>query len=235
MTCSRVGKGLFVLKYISFDGRGFQMEDALNHLVTCQLLVREKYNHSHLHTFTICALKQSHNLLIISHSPNSTMASTPIRSVLITGGNGVLGSHTAFKIVASQLEVFLILTARRPNDSNAQAVSEEMRSMGVESFEFFVVDLSSFSSVRKFASTIEQRVQAGKIPPIEIIINSAAYSSYVMDARTGDDFDPVLQTNVLSPFLLSVLLLGTSFAKDGNAPNGKVIDVTSETVGIGSL
>ena len=54
------------------------------------------------------------------------------RTVLITGGNGILGSQTAHKIAKSQPGVFFLLTARKPNDANAQAVSEQLRTMGVE-------------------------------------------------------------------------------------------------------
>jgi NAD(P)-dependent dehydrogenase (short-subunit alcohol dehydrogenase family) len=163
------------------------------------------------------------------------MATPPTRTVLITGGNGSLGSQTAYKIAQSQSGVFFLLTARKPNDANAQAVSEQLRTMGVETFEFMVVDLGNFASVRAFASTVSERVEAGKIPPIEVIINSAAYSSYIMDKQTEDGFDPVYQTNVLSPFLLSVLLLKSGFRKIEGRPQGRIINVSSETVNFGDV
>ena len=76
-------------------------------------------------------------------------------------------------------------------------------------------------------------VRLQKIPPIAVQINSAAYSSFKVDQKTNDGFDPVYQTNVLSPFLLTVLLVAGAFQTTNGTPCGSIISVTSETVSMG--
>ncbi|OQU94970.1 hypothetical protein CLAIMM_01244 [Cladophialophora immunda] len=159
----------------------------------------------------------------------------PSKTVLITGGNGALGSHIAFAIAKAHPEAFFVLTARRENDVQAQKISTQLRDEGVTAFEFLTLDLTRFASVRAFAAKVSEKVRSGKIPPIAVQVNSAAFSSYEMDGKTDDGFDPVYQTNVLSPFLLTALLLKGAFQKDQGAARGKVINITSETVSLGKV
>lgn len=164
------------------------------------------------------------------------MSANPSITVLITGGNGALGSHIAFEIAKSHPEAFFLLTARREHDSQADKISTQLNEKGVKEFDFLPLDLSSFESVKAFAAKVTEKVQQKAIPPIAVQINSAAYSSFVMDEKTKDNFDPVYQINVLSPFLLTVLLLKGAFQQSSTgAPQGRVINIASETVSIGKL
>jgi mannan polymerase II complex ANP1 subunit len=161
------------------------------------------------------------------------MSTKPSKTVLITGGNGVLGSHIAFEIAKAHSEVFFILTARRPDDAQAESIAAQLRDKGITAFEFLTLDLSSFASVKAFAAEVIKKVRAGSIPPVSVQINSAAYSSFKVDQKTDDGFDPVYQTNVLSPFLLTVSLLGGAFPMANGAPQGTVIYITSQSVAMG--
>ncbi|OAP63707.1 hypothetical protein AYL99_02934 [Fonsecaea erecta] len=163
------------------------------------------------------------------------MSPKPSKTVLITGGNGALGSHIAFAIAKAHPEVFFILTARRDNDVQAKKISTQLRDEGVTAFEFLTLDLARFASVRAFAAKVAEKVQSGNTPPIVVQVNSAAYSSYQMDEKTGDGFDPVYQTNVLSPILLTALLLKGAFQMDRGTPRGKVINITSQSVSLGKV
>lgn len=157
-------------------------------------------------------------------------------TVLITGGNGALGSHIAFEIAKTHPEAFLLLTARRENDSQADKISAQLNEKGVKEFEFLSLDLSSFASVKAFVAKVTEKVQQKTIPPIAVQINCAAYSSFLMDEKTKDNFDPVYQTNVLSPFILTVSLLKGAFQRSSSgAPQGRVINIASETVSMGKL
>jgi NAD(P)-dependent dehydrogenase (short-subunit alcohol dehydrogenase family) len=163
------------------------------------------------------------------------MSAKPSQTVLITGGNGALGSHIAFEIVKTHPEAFFILTSRRENDAQAQKITAQLHSKGVTAFEFLTLNLASFASVKAFAAKVAEKVRSKTIPPVAVQVNSAAYSSYEMDAKTVDGFDPVYQTNVLSPFLLTVLLLEEAFQMVDGAPRGKIIYITSETVSMGKV
>jgi mannan polymerase II complex ANP1 subunit len=163
------------------------------------------------------------------------MSAKPSKTVLITGGNGALGSHIAFEIAKTHPEAFFILTSRRENDVQAQKITAQLHSKGVTAFEFLTLNLASFASVKAFAAKVAEKVRSKTIPPVAVQVNSAAYSSYEMDEKTVDGFDPVYQTNVLSPFLLTVLLLEAAFQMVDGAPRGKIIYITSETVSMGKV
>ncbi|ETI23081.1 hypothetical protein G647_04877 [Cladophialophora carrionii CBS 160.54] len=163
------------------------------------------------------------------------MSTKSSKTVLITGGNGALGSHIAFEIAKTHPEVFFILTSRRENDAQAQKITAQLHDSGVSAFEFLALNLASFASVKAFAAKVAERVRSKTIPPIAVLINSAAYSSYEVDEKTADGLDPVYQTNVLSPFLLTVLLLEDGFQVVDGAPRGKIIQITSETVSMGQV
>ncbi|KIW85632.1 hypothetical protein Z517_01024 [Fonsecaea pedrosoi CBS 271.37] len=161
------------------------------------------------------------------------MSTKVSKTVLITGGNGALGSQIAFAIAKAHPDVFFILTARRDNDVQAQKISTQLHNQGVTAFEFLTLDLGRFASVKTFAAKVTEKVRSGNIPPIAVQVNSAAYSSYIVDEKTQDGFDPVYQTNVLSSFLLTTLLLKGAFQMEKGKPRGKVINITSETVTLG--
>src|SRR6202000_3267998 len=82
------------------------------------------------------------------------MSTKPSKTVLITGGNGVLGSHIAFDIAKAHPEVFFILTARRPDDAQAESIAAQLRDKGITAFEFLTLDLSSFALVKAFAAEV---------------------------------------------------------------------------------
>lgn len=160
---------------------------------------------------------------------------TPLNgTVIITGANGSLGSKIALKIARQQPFVHLLLTARDVWSKSVAEISEEIRSLGPRSFEIARLDLASFHSVRKFAKNTVDRVQAGDIPSIQLLINCAAVASFKADASTEDGFDLVYQTNCLGPFLLTVNLLEGFRVNDGD--NGtRVINIGSALMSIGKL
>lgn len=155
-------------------------------------------------------------------------------TVIITGGNGSLGSETALAIATAQPFVHLLLTARNLASESVKQVSEKLRALGPRSFEIAKVDLASFASVKAFAAHTVDRVTRKEIPPVEVLLNSAAASSFVVDNRTADGYDLVYQTNCLSPFLLTVSLL-EAFRDKRAGGGGKVINVGSAAIGMGRL
>jgi mannan polymerase II complex ANP1 subunit len=149
----------------------------------------------------------------------------------------VLGSEIAIAIAKSQPFVHLLLVARSLSSEGVKEVSDKIRLIGPRSLEIVKVDLADFSAVTDFAGHTISRVKRKDIPPVSVLINSAATVSYVADENTVDGFDPVYQTNCLSPFLLTVSLLEAF--KAGNRATGeggaRVINIGCSTVSQGRL
>lgn len=157
-------------------------------------------------------------------------------TAIITGGNGSLGSEIAIAIAKSQPFVHLLLLARDIRSDSVRELMDRIRLIGSRSVEVARVDLASVNSVVSFAQNTVERVQNKEIPPVTLLINSAAVSSYVADHVTRDGHDPVYQTNCIAPFLLTVSLLEAFRAGDGT-PNGgaKVINIGCSAMAKGSL
>ncbi|PKY05507.1 Anp1-domain-containing protein [Aspergillus campestris IBT 28561] len=164
------------------------------------------------------------------------MATHLIGTAIITGGNGLLGSEIAVAIAKAQPFVHILLVARDIRSDSVRNVTERIRLIGPRSIEVARADLASFNSVVSFSQNTVERVQNKEIPPVILLINSAATSSYVDDGVTRDGHDPVYQTNCIAPFLLTVSLLEAFRAGDGT-PNGgaRVINVGCSAMSRGSL
>ncbi|KAL3478614.1 Anp1-domain-containing protein [Aspergillus californicus] len=164
------------------------------------------------------------------------MATPLVGTAIITGGNGSLGSEIAVAIAKTQPFVHLMLLTRDIRSESAKNVRERIRHIGPRSVEVVKVDLASFNSVVSFAEITVERVHNKEIPPVILLINSAAMSSYVNDQVTRDGHDPVYQTNCIAPLLLTVSLLEAFRAGDGT-PNGgaRVINIGCSAATKGSL
>ncbi|KAK2759157.1 Mannan polymerase II complex anp1 subunit [Arachnomyces sp. PD_36] len=165
------------------------------------------------------------------------MATPLIGTVIITGGNGALGSEIAIAIAKSQPLAHLLLVSRSLSSEGVKEVSEKIRLIGPRSLEIVKADLASFSSVTEFAEHTVQRVKRKDIPPVTVLINSAAMASYAVDDKTVDGFDPVYQTNCLSPFLLTVNLLEAFKAGGSSASDGgpRVINIGCSAIAQGRV
>ncbi|KAJ6099099.1 hypothetical protein N7467_000634 [Penicillium canescens] len=152
---------------------------------------------------------------------------TPLTgTVIITGGNGLLGSEIAIEIAKKQPFVHLLLTARDIRTDDVRDLIGKIRLIGPRSIEVLTLDLTDLKSVASFAKSTVDRVRFKDIPPVTSLIHSAVATSYVVDDLTSDGYDPVYQTNCLSPFLLTIGLLEAFRAGDGTPKGGaKVINI----------
>ncbi|RDW78633.1 glycosyltransferase family protein [Aspergillus mulundensis] len=164
------------------------------------------------------------------------MGTPLVGTAIITGGNGSLGSEIAVSIAKTQPYVHLLLLARDIRSESVKDVRERIRLIGPRSLEFVKVDLASFNSVVSFTEITVERVKNKEIPPVTLLINCAAMSSYTTEQVTRDGHDPVYQTNAIAPFLLTVSLLEAFRAGDGT-PNGgaRVINVGCSSISKGTL
>jgi NAD(P)-dependent dehydrogenase (short-subunit alcohol dehydrogenase family) len=162
---------------------------------------------------------------------------TPLtETVIITGGNGLLGSEIAVEIAKKQPFVHLLLTARDIRTDDVRELMGKIRLIGPRSIEVLALDLTDLKSVASFAKTTVDRVRYREIPPVTSLIHSAVATSYVIDDLTSDGYDPVYQTNCLSPFLLTIGLLEAFRARDGTPKGGaKVINIGCSAISSGRL
>lgn len=169
--------------------------------------------------------------------PLETDMGTPLTgTVIITGGNGLLGSEIAIEIAKKQPFVHLLLTARDIRTDDVRDLTGKIRLIGPRSIEVLALDLTDLKSVASFAKSTVNRVRFRDIPPVTSLIHSAVATSYTVDDLTSDGYDPVYQTNCLSPFLLTIGLLEAFRAGDGTPKGGaKVINIGCSATSSGRL
>lgn len=154
----------------------------------------------------------------------------PTSTILITGGNGSLGSAIAIQIAQSQPgKHHLVLTARKLEDVRTTSTSATLRTLNA-SYEFQALDLASLENVKSFAGKLSKRVQKGDVPSFDGggVVLSAAMLTFVKNSRTKDGWNEVYGINVLAQVLLMRELLPVL--------NGAtVISIASATHGIGNV
>jgi len=164
------------------------------------------------------------------------MGRSLIGTVIITGGNGQLGSEIAVAIAKTQPFAHILLTARDIKGVDVRNLIARVRLIGPRSIEVVSLDLNDLSSVTDFAQSTVERVRSCEIPPVVDLIHSAAVASYTVDRLTLDGYDPVYQTNCVAPFFLTVGLLESFRAGDGRPDGGaKVINIGCSAVSYGKL
>jgi mannan polymerase II complex ANP1 subunit len=154
----------------------------------------------------------------------------PGRTVLITGGNGSLGSAIAIQIAKSQPgKHHLILTARKLDDARTIETSNTIRALNA-SFEFLALDLSSLENVKVITAEIRERVQKGELPKFAGggVVLSAAMLTFVKDSRTKDGWNEMYGINVLAQQLIVRELLPV-------LEGALVVNIASATHNIGSM
>ncbi len=135
------------------------------------------------------------------------------KTILVTGATGGIGLETARAL--ARMGARAVVGAR--DVSRGNAVVEEI-ARGGGSAELLEIDMASFASVRKAAERF-----AAAHPKLDVLVNNAGVA--VRERRlTGDGHELTWQTNFLSHFLLTRLLLSTLRA----APKSRVVNVSSE-------
>ncbi|KAI1385219.1 uncharacterized protein F4822DRAFT_337581 [Hypoxylon trugodes] len=138
------------------------------------------------------------------------------KAVLVTGAYGAgLGHFAAVKYAA--LGANPLILAVRTQEKGEQAKASIIQKTGClpDIFIIETLDLSSFASVKSFAERVNKRV-----PELHVIQHAGGVAgfSYV---RSGDGWEMAVQVDLLSPVLLTLLLLpkmrDTASSSDPNA------------------
>ena len=141
------------------------------------------------------------------------------KTALITGGNSGIGKATATGLAKAGYNVVI---ACRNREKGLAAVEEIKKATGNNNIELLEMDLTSLKSVRAAADRFKQTH-----PGLDVLINNAAV--FLKDREeTEDGFEKTFQTNYLSHFLLTHLLLPTL---KSSAPS-RIINVASKHFGI---
>lgn len=139
------------------------------------------------------------------------------RYILITGANGSLGSCAVLHMARSFQGNHFILAVRNTADEKSKNLARDLTELSTP-FTFMKLDLTSVQAVNSFVGDVIDRIKKGCFPKLSVIINCAAYQTFTYQVPTEDGFDPVLQTNYLSPFLLTTKCLGI-LEEDGRIIN----------------
>ncbi|KAG5897812.1 hypothetical protein JTB14_011812 [Gonioctena quinquepunctata] len=120
------------------------------------------------------------------------------KTALITGANTGIGYETALDFAKRGARVIL---ACRDENRARLACEKIIKETNNTDVIYKLVDLASFSSVRKFAEDVNKNESH-----LDILVNNAG-AGRLGDQRTEDDIPIVLQINYFSHFLLTNLLL----------------------------
>ncbi|KAL8291627.1 hypothetical protein RQP46_001885 [Phenoliferia psychrophenolica] len=132
------------------------------------------------------------------------------KNVIITGANVGIGLESARKLASYNATVTL---ACRNAEKGEKARQELILATGNDKIEVRILDTASFASVRAFVDEWGEK-------PVDILINNAGVTP-TKYYKTKDDIEESFQTNFMSHFLLTSLLL--PFFQ----PNGRIIQVSS--------
>ena len=141
-----------------------------------------------------------------------------MKKVIITGGNSGIGYQAAKQLAEKGWSVTLFC---RRAEAAEQACEEIRQQTGNRHVDYTLVDLSDMKSVRK---AVEQYIQ--KEETLDVLINNAADFdlSVKKPILTKDGLEKQFATNVVAPFLLSILLKGLLEQSE----SGRIINISSQ-------
>lgn len=151
---------------------------------------------------------------------SEALSSMTGKTVLVTGATGGIGLETARAL--ARMGASVLIGAR--DALRGQAVVEKIAGSG-GSAELLGIDMASFATVRSAAGRL-----AAAHPKLDVLVNNAGV--VVRERKlTGDGHERTWQTNFLSHFLLTRLLLPALKA----SPKPRVVNVSSEAHRSGRL
>lgn len=146
-------------------------------------------------------------------------------SFVVTGCNGGLGRAVVADFLQAPHATAYIGQFAVRNPSTATSLQSVLAaSPSAQDHEIITIDLSTLSSVRASAATINNRVKSGEIPPIRALVLNAALQHVKGQTFTNDGLESNFAVNYLANFLL-VLLLLPSMDKE----MGRIVIVSSWT------
>ena len=133
---------------------------------------------------------------------------------IVTGANSGIGKETTIALVGMGATVIMVV---RNKERGEKAKHEIISRIAKSSIDLMICDMSSMTSIRKFAAEFKQ-----KYTQLDVLVNNAGA---VFNSReiTAEGFERTLAVNYLGPFLLSNELLPLL---KGTAPS-RIINLSS--------
>lgn len=141
-----------------------------------------------------------------------------MKNCIITGGNSGIGFESALQIVEKGHHVTIIC---RNEERAVKACEMIKKSTGFDAIDYLIADLSSIESV---VSAVNRYLEKEK--RLDVLINNAADFDLSVKSPviTADGLEKQFATNVVAPYLLSVLLMDS--LKTSN--DGRIINISSQ-------
>ncbi|GAP91486.1 putative short-chain dehydrogenase reductase protein [Rosellinia necatrix] len=141
------------------------------------------------------------------------------KTVLVTGAHGTgLGHHAAIKYAALGANPLILAVRTQEKGEEAKLAIMEKIKCSPDIFVIEILDLSSFSSIKAFADRINSR-----FPAIYVLQNSGGVTPWTYE-ESSDGYEMSLQVDVLSPILLSLLLLPKLRGSSGDPAHISFLD-----------
>ncbi|MEY4578339.1 MAG: hypothetical protein RL701_3042 [Pseudomonadota bacterium] len=135
----------------------------------------------------------------------STLASSPLQTVVITGGNSGLGYACARTLLTASPPWHVIIACRDPGRAGTAVETLREAAAPGAKIEAMALDLASLASVRAFSVELERKLKAAELPPLHgLICNAGVQGAKVF---TVDGFETTFAVNHLGHYLLVNLLL----------------------------
>lgn len=128
-----------------------------------------------------------------------SIASRPEQIAIVTGANTGLGYETALELSKKAMKVILACRNERRGIDAAEKIRVQVPNADVE---VMIVDVSSLSSVRKFAQAFRDHYSS-----LNLLVNNAGIMEAVPASKTEDGFERILAANYLGHFVLTGELL----------------------------
>lgn len=126
------------------------------------------------------------------------------RTVLVTGGNGGLGTATAQLLVEAGASVHVTV---RSEDKGVATVDEIRSATGSDDVHWWVLDLTDLGGVRAFAAEF-----MATVPVLDGLVHNAG--AMFSQRREVDGIEATVLLHVVAPFLLTHQLLPSLRASD---------------------
>ena len=141
-----------------------------------------------------------------------------MKKVIITGGNSGIGYQSAKQLAEKGWSVTLFC---RRKEAAEQACEEICQQTGNPHVDYILADLSDLESIKK---AVEQYIQ--KEETLDVLMNNAADFdlSVKKPILTREGLEKQFATNVVAPFLLSILLKGLLEKSE----RGRIINISSQ-------
>ncbi|XP_013192128.1 retinol dehydrogenase 13 [Amyelois transitella] len=149
------------------------------------------------------------------------------KTAIVTGGTTGLGLEIAKDLAHRGAKVIVACPFEDEGNNAREFIA---RSSGNDNVEFKHLDLSTFASVRQFATAIKKTEDR-----LDILVNNAGVCSYVGKHITDDGLNLILQVNYFGTVLLTLLLLPL-LKKTGNLNEpSRIVNTTSLSHFIGKV